>query len=412
MLDELDHIASAPHPLASIFSLPTSTPSNIRLIGIANTHTLTSSSTSSTFSSSTHVRTLHFAPYTPTQLLLILQSRLSPLHDSDATAEGPTKGEAKRFLPPPTLMLLTKKVAALTGDVRSLFEVLRGAIDLAVSTPVKSGADDNPLNTPSTSVTPAHILAALKAYTPSSASATKTSSTASPSQKVSNSEIVTKVRNLGLQARLVLLSVLLASKRSEAGLSLSSSSSTLLMGTPRKVPSTPSKRGSSIHPSTPSSATAMGIDVSQLHAYYSAVLTRGDSGMFDPVSRSEFGDLVGVLEGVGLLSTSSSLMPSTPGTKTKRAFGRTSSFGPGAGKGIGSAGGDIKLAEGVWGDEVLRGLGVAVSGESETTDVREEEVRAIWEREKGRLAREVRALAKASTSKSRELPGFDEAMED
>ena len=30
-------------------------------------------------------------------------------------------------------MLLTKKVAALTGDVRSLFEVLRGAIDLAVA---------------------------------------------------------------------------------------------------------------------------------------------------------------------------------------------------------------------------------------------------------------------------------------
>ena len=95
------------------------------------------------------------------QLQDILQSRLSPLHTTELAVE------IKKFLPPPTLMLLTKKVAALTGDVRSLFEVLRGAIDLAVApSTTRKSVDENPFNPPKATVTPQHILAALKAYTP------------------------------------------------------------------------------------------------------------------------------------------------------------------------------------------------------------------------------------------------------
>jgi cell division control protein 6 len=74
----------------------------------------------------TSVETLHFAPYTLSQLLQILQTRLTALHDERDDFVG---DEPKKFLPIPTLTLLTKKIAAQTGDVRSLFEVLRGAID-------------------------------------------------------------------------------------------------------------------------------------------------------------------------------------------------------------------------------------------------------------------------------------------
>jgi hypothetical protein len=76
--------------------------------------------------------------------------------------------DVKKFLPNPILELLTKKVVALTGDVCSLFEVLRGAIDLAVAQIKKPSEDDDPLNIPPTTVIPQHVLAALKAYTPAS----------------------------------------------------------------------------------------------------------------------------------------------------------------------------------------------------------------------------------------------------
>ena len=149
---------------------------------------------------SKNVQTIHFAPYTPTQLRDILHSRLSPLHSTELATE------VKKFLPLPALMLLTKKVAALTGDVRSLFKVLRGAIDLAVApSTTRNSVYENPLNAPKTTVTPQHILAALKAYTPAAPKASTTNSIANTSPTTSSSETATKIRNLGLQAQLVLL---------------------------------------------------------------------------------------------------------------------------------------------------------------------------------------------------------------
>ena len=51
-------------------------------------------------------------------------------------------------------MLLTKKAAALTGDVRSLFEVLRGTIDLAVAPTARNSMDENPFIALKATVTP------------------------------------------------------------------------------------------------------------------------------------------------------------------------------------------------------------------------------------------------------------------
>lgn len=80
----------------------------------------------------------------------------------------------------------------------------------------KPSGDDNHLSVPPTTVTPQHVLTALKAYTP--VSAAPTAFAAAPSTSQSNSETVTKIRNLGLQARPA-LNILLAAKRLEAGLS-------------------------------------------------------------------------------------------------------------------------------------------------------------------------------------------------
>ncbi|KAG5638632.1 hypothetical protein H0H81_011351 [Sphagnurus paluster] len=412
ILDELDHITPTTQSLTSLFSLPNSKPSSIRLIGIANTHTLTSSSSStSSITAASNVHTLHFAPYTPTQLLQILQSRLQPLYVEDSADEGKAAAAAKKFLPAPTLTLLTKKVAALTGDVRSLFEVLRGAIDQAATGTASPNmtlptVEENPLNSPAISVTPSHILAALKAYAPSSTSTTKAATPAKASTDVSpattNSEIVSKVTGLGIQARLVLLSVLLASRRIEANLPINSGNS--VTSTPKKTPATPTKRSSSLI------TNGVGIDSTQLYTYYGAVLDRCDGGAFEPVSRSEFTDLVGVLEGIGLVCLGAASNISA-GTGARRAFGRTSSFGGGSGfggTGKGKGMGDVRLANGVRSDEVLRGLGITAA----QLDVREEEVKAIWERENARLARDLKAIEREKERAAAIMNGFEDASED
>ncbi|EEB94658.1 hypothetical protein MPER_06492 [Moniliophthora perniciosa FA553] len=212
ILDELDHIASTSQALSSLFSLPTSHADVFRVIGIANTHTLTSSSAATP----PQVQTIHFAPYTSAQLQQILQSRLALLRRSDTSPE--VVDASKKFLPVPTITLLSKKVAALTGDVRALLEVLRGAIDLAVASQPKT---QDPLTAPTHTVTPTHVLDALKAYKPSSSTPTSPQAAASSSSaSSSNSEIVLKVRALGIQPRLALLALILASKRIEAGLTL------------------------------------------------------------------------------------------------------------------------------------------------------------------------------------------------
>ena len=371
----------------------------MRLIGIANTHTLTTSSTSAMLSPSRNVQTIHFAPYTPTQLQNILQSRLSPLHSTELAIE------VKKFLPPPTLMLLTKKVAALTGDVRSLFEVLRGAIDLAVApSTTRDSVDENPFNAPKSTVTPQHILAALKAYTPASRAPT-TNSTTTPT--TSNSETVTKIRNLGLQAQLVLLTILLGSKRLEVGLSLSTSSN----ASPKKPTANALKRTTSSP--NPALGAAAGIETGLLHTYYATVLSRSDLGIFKPVSRSEFADLLGVLEGMGLVSLSSSLFASGSGSspsKGKRAFGRSASFGSGLGKNSAGAVGVVRLVEGLWADEVLRGLGASGSDPSPASDdmpvdARKEEICGIWEQEKSRLTRDLKSLVSSTASCSETFAG-------
>ncbi|KAL0576301.1 AAA ATPase [Marasmius crinis-equi] len=373
VLDELDHIASTSQSLSQLFSLTTSHGGVLRIIGIANTHTLTSSNVAP----SSDVQTIHFAPYTSAQLQDILQSRLSSLKSTES-AEA-----FQKFLPNPTITLLSKKVASLTGDVRALLEVLRGAIDLAVKS--KTTSVDDALAASSHKVTPTHILDALKAYKPSSASSPNVNTPSSPS--TSNSEIVTKTRALSVQARLTLLTVLLASKRVEAELSLTSSSS----------PSPSRKHSHS------SASKDLSFDMAQLHAFYGVVLTRESDSVYSTVSRTEFGDLLGMLEGVGLLS----LGAASPGSPTKaksgkRGFGKTSSFNA-----IAARTGDVKLNAGVWTDEVLRGLGVGL----DTQDVKEEEINAIWVRESARIAKDVK-IARSKERKEECGVGFSDAVED
>lgn len=394
LLDELDHIATPSTALSSLFALVHAHREHIRLIGIANTHTLSSGSSTALAG----VQTLHFQPYTAAQLLGILQARLAPLKER----ENPGKDEAEtkdKFLPLPTLTLLSKRIAAQTGDVRAVMEVLRGAIDIAVNS--KSVSSSNPLAEPTPAVTPSHVLSALKAYAPARSVAPaatpppavpSVAPSATVSRKITDSETVSKVRVLGLQARLALLAAFLARKRLDAGLSLSGSPTTTPPCTPRKNKATPSG----------GSGTA-GLDVNHLHTYYKTVLARAENGngVFTPVSRSEFGDLVNMLETVGLVVLSSAASGFAHGSPSKPNR-RTASFGN-MGRGNTQ---ELRFVETIRLDEVTRGLGLDDAGAS---DVQEEEVRAIWVRECTRIAREAKASGHATPKPA---DAFDDANED
>lgn len=390
MLDELDHAVSDAQSLLALFTFVRAFGERLRVIGIANTHTLTSSATTAALDSVQSVKTIHFAPYTPQQLQQIVTSRLAPLYDDTDCAD-----HMKEFLPPPALTLLSKKVASQTGDVRATFEVLRGAIDLALA----AVHSDDPISAPSPVVTPAHILAALKAQPSTSVGATPSGAGVSRPRN----EMVEKVRGLGLHQRLVLLALALARQRTDAGLALSNS---VAPSSPVKGSRSPVKRTQSA--SAAASPSNGSIDAAHLHAFYSSILVRGDSAVFTAVSRSDFADLLGLLETVGLvvLSTGRGNMPSTPSKSGRKAFARSSSFTTGSGKGNAQ---EVAFVADVRLDEVLRGLGIAAAGaEAEPlADAREEEVRAIWERERARIAREVKASARASATSD----VFDGAME-
>jgi cell division control protein 6 len=376
VLDELDYLTSTSGALTAIFSLPQANNSKLRVIGIANTHTLTASLPLGEVDS---VQTLHFKSYSSEELVQIINCRLSSLHADSTISES-----VKRMLPANALMLLSKKVATQTGDVRLLFEVLRGAIDRAVNVANKCA---DPLNTPAPVVTPAHILASLKASSHSAGASTGTSGTSSPGATA----LVMKVQELGFQPQLVLLMMILAYKRLEAGSSVSS---------------TPLKNGVS------SSASHNSIDAIQLHSYYTATLKRAVEATFSPASLSDFMDILGLLEGVGLIrltsdcSTSRSLGSPSP-SKRRKTLSRTASLS----SGVLNRTQEVSIAEGVRIDEILRGLGVAddASKTPAKSDIMKEEVRALWRQECSRLAKEIKSREQSSLAKGNVDAAFEDA---
>jgi cell division control protein 6 len=113
-----------------------------------------------------------------------------------------------------------------------------------------------------------------------------------------------------------------------------------------------------------------------LHAFYCTILGRSTAGAFSPVERNEFGDLVMLLEGSGLVSVVGANMSTGAGRKPKMIQGQ--------GQKVGLAGGTVEA-------EVIRGLaGSEGSGpDSENGAVGEGEVKAVWEREIAKIARDM-----------------------
>lgn len=397
--------------LQPLFALAAAHPTKLRIIGIANTHTLTSTSSiiplaldaestapaspSKSKPKTLKIKTIHFSPYEPKELLAILKKRFENL----------PQDELSKLLPPPALELLTKKVAAITGDVRVLFEVLRGAIDDASSCSPITDASGAPPSPPlevmsDVKVTPKHILSALKSYTPSSSSSKAKTGVNLTSN---NSETATKVRGLCLNARLVLLTLVLALKRISTSLPLVGSSVAFSVAKPPASPTkrSPMKRANSNVAAAfgnGETTSTTGIDSVLLHSFYTTVLSASDT--VTAAQRSEFTDLLGLLETVGLVTISA---PSTRGIKRSQSFiGATKSKSSSGTQSVG-------LQSHVREAEIIRGLGIGDAATMEGDGLLDS-VRGIWAREVNRIRRE--AKAKNTLAALEGIEGFEDASED
>ena len=349
----------------TLLSLTLPKESVLRVIAISNSHTLAARSA--------HVSTLHFAPYDREQMTAISKAKLQALLDT------PTLAPAKPFITQGIIALASAKVAAVTGDVRALVSLLVRTFDIAERRCAK-----NPDTT--LSVLPPDVIEAVKsiqlvaAAKPSrAASAPMPAASATPSTTVTAAPPAapkTKTgptAGLALQPKLALLGLMLAKRRLAAGLSLGimgTGTSAFVdpfstLGSPKKSP-IKGKVGSG-RPKSPTKPkpTNDAIDASALHAFYALVLERSSS--LSPVSRTEFADVLAVLEACGAVSMSSS---------GSRAFGRTSSFS-GSAFGFGaSAGGPLDVPDGVRSDDLF---GEGVEGGL---------VQSVWHKETARIVRE------------------------
>lgn len=307
-------------------------------------------------------------------------TRLEPLFNDTVHLK-----QAEKLLPKTSLTLLSKKIAAQAGDVRSLFEVLRSAIDFASKASTEVGLDG-----PVPVVTPNHIITALKSYAPATPPASRNVNAAS------SSEVVAKVAGLGLQARLSLLVMLLAFKRRERGLPISSFPLKTMAATPGR---STLKRANTV-------PRMSAFDMSQLHAYYMKVLSKSDD-VFSAVSRIEFGDIMSMLETLGIVGRESN-GPSTPSKTGRRTLGRSTSFSCGTKTNASST---VAFVEGIRTEEILRGLGICEQGavEGKEMDAQQDELRAIWNKELRGIRKDADALTK---NKAIVADGFTDMTED
>lgn len=337
-LDEIDHILSLDLEfLYALFTWSMSPTSRLLLIGIANALDLTDRLLPRLKARNLKPNLLPFLPYTAAQIKAVLITRLKSLVPASSATP-----EFIPFLHPAALELCSRKVAAQSGDLRKAFDIVRRALDLIETetklkllttiseptSPSKTALTENPnLSTPK-----APTMASLTVESAPRASIVHLNKVTSAAFSNGTSS---RLKTLNLQQKAALCALLALERQLRASLSQS------IMSTPCKSLSAPS--------------------IKMLFDTYTSLCKR-EAGLH-PLSSSEFRDVVGNLETMGLVSgvdgRTGSFVAMTPGSG--RGRGRQT-FGSGVGSGdekrVGSCVGmkEVEAAvEGV-GSGILRGM--------------------------------------------------------
>ncbi|KAJ2814190.1 AAA ATPase [Coemansia furcata] len=248
ILDEVDSLlGSKQEVLYRLFELAAHPDSRLALVGIANALDLTDRFLPRLQARNCVPILLNFNPYQVNDIVAILQSRL----DSVATGEPVIQKAA--------LELCARKVAATSGDLRKALDVCRQAMEAAETECKKKAKMADKENGPVASLVPkvsimhiAKVLASLN-----------------------GSPIAQKLNALNFQQKLVLCAF--ASLSGSTGASKPAE------------PATPSKK-----------SAVSGIAVSKIYSEYGVICDR--LGKLAPVTRTEFLDLVAMMETQGVVT--------------------------------------------------------------------------------------------------------------
>lgn len=323
---------STPNILSSLFSLAAEQDSRLVLIGIANALDLTQRhlahlqyAGSSKNARHDQPELLHFRPFSSTEMVAIVKSRLAPLHGRGDNSSLPLP-----IIMPPALELAAKKVSAVSGDLRIFLSLIRKAVELFEQEQRKlSAANEESESTSPTlkrrkitaaagqtspkkedslahydatnapKLTPAHILKATRLIslaTSSSASTTSQGTTSlSAAGTASNGLLEAKITDINLQGRIALAAFIIAVERVQT------------------------------RPFEATSAPAIDAQTrpADLYSLYRSLLDKHD--VLHPVSSSEFGDLLSGLHTRGLVGFQREHGKTTSPRNGKSPSGRTGS---------------------------------------------------------------------------------------
>ncbi|KAL9054810.1 MAG: hypothetical protein Q9162_003933 [Coniocarpon cinnabarinum] len=359
ILDEIDALLNLDvNVLYNVFEWALHPSSSLILVGIANALDLTDRFLPNLRARGSKPQLLPFLPYSHEDISVVLTSRLRMLLSKDASVE-------KSFTPvlmPTAIQLISKKVAAQTGDLRKAFDLAVKAIRVIeaetkekqqqqqqqqqqqppsspYSSPSKTplGENSNLSQPRSNSSTPTKTtqqeLSGLHRYDAENAPRASVSHIVRIASAAFNNGTKDRLNSLNLQQKAVLCSLHALEQRNQRVQHLDANSSDLL-SQPRTglLPSpttTPSKKRVGMTPDTPTKrGNTSAPKVREVFDAYATLCTRENT--LSALSYSEFRDVVCNLETMGVLTAvdgkSGSFVQIATPTRKRRGAGAGSSL--------------------------------------------------------------------------------------
>lgn len=315
MLDEIDHILTLGlESLYRMFEWSLQQPSRLVLVGVANALDLTNRFLPRLKAKNLKPELLAFLPYNAAQIKNIITTRLKSLLPAGKEGFVP-------FIHPAAIELCSRKVASQTGDLRKAFEICRRALDLIESetrgkheekaretllqmSPSKRPLGEN-VNGASGGIsggkTVVQILSSsLKSLTAETAPRASIGHLNKVTAAAFSNGTAQRLKTLNLQQKAALCALVAYENRSREVVAKSSSST--------GGPMTPSK----------SQSQSLAPTVKMLYDAYCRLCTQ--DSLLHPLSSSEFREVVGSLETLGLIGDVDGKNGSfgTPQTPSKR----------------------------------------------------------------------------------------------
>ncbi|OLN88519.1 Cell division control protein 18 [Colletotrichum chlorophyti] len=325
VLDEIDHILTMGlESLYRLFEWSLQQPSRLVLIGIANALDLTDRFLPRLKSKNLKPELLPFLPYSVDQIKTIITTRLMTL-SKEATVP---------FIHPAAILLCSKKVSAQGGDLRKAFEICRRALDLVESetrqqyesearekvlqmTPSRKplGENDNMASGSSRSVS--HVAAAsLKQLTAENAPRVSMKHLNEVTRAAFSNGTNQRLAAINLQQKAALCSLVALEKRNRAA--------RVTTGL-----------------STPTKSHTLAPTVKTLYEAYSTLCVRDE--ILHPLSSSEFREVVGSLETLGLVNPVDGKTGGLVTAQTPSKRGRKAALPTGEDKRVASCVGEEEL---------------------------------------------------------------------